>query len=317
MIPKDARNTMIFTLTLNPSIDQHITVRKLIPNDKITPENIRLEPGGKGFNVARVIKELGSETMAFGFSGGHAGNLLKDLLNREKIGHHLCRIDAETRTNIIIKDRAKRTQARINPPGSRIHREDIKRLLDLVENAAPRPAFWVLSGSIPPGVPDDIYKRLIKIFQARGEHCVLDTDEGPLKQGLQAKPFMIKPNAFELERLIGRPCRSKKEILAAGGRLTRSAQVVAITLGKKGAFVITKNDAWHCLAPSVQVKSDVGAGDSFLGGFLTAFSRGEDLISCSRWAIAAATASVMKEGTARCERRDVKRLLKQITITKC
>jgi 1-phosphofructokinase family hexose kinase len=308
---------MIYTLTLNPSIDQHITVGKLIPNDKITPESIRLEGGGKGFNVSRVIQELGGETKAFGFSGGHTGNFLKDLLDREKIEHHLCRIDAETRTNIIIKDRANRTQTRINPPGPRLHRDDVKRLLDIVEKAAPRPAFWSLCGSIPPGVPDDIYKRLIRIFQARGERCVLDTDESPLKRGLQAKPFMIKPNAFELERLIGRPCRTKKDILAAGRRLAQTAEVVAITLAEKGAFVITKNEAWHCSAIDVQVKSDVGAGDSFIGGFLMALDRGEDLINSSRWAIAAATGSVIKEGTARCDRRDVQHLLGRVIIKKC
>lgn len=308
---------MIYTLTLNPSIDQHITVKKLIPNDKITPENIRLEPGGKGFNVARVIQELGGETKAFGFSGGHAGNFLKDLLNQEKIEHHLCTIDAETRTNLIIKDRTSATQTRINPPGPRLHQDDVKRLLDIVEKASPRPAFWVLCGSIPPGVGDDIYKRLIKEFQKRGERCVLDTDEAPLKRGLQAKPFMIKPNAFELERLIGRPCRSKTDILAAGSKLTLSAEIVAITLAQKGAYVFAQNEAWHCSAPAVKVKSDVGAGDSFLGGFLTALDRGYDLISASRWAIAAATGSVIQEGTARCELRDVKRIFKRVTIKKC
>lgn len=308
---------MIYTLTLNPSIDQHITVRKLIPNDKITPENIRLEPGGKGFNVSRVIQELGGETRAFGFAGGHAGNFLTDLLRREKIGHHLCRIDVETRTNIIIKDRTSATQTRINPPGSRLDRDDVKRLLNIVEKAAPRPAFWVLCGSVPPGVGDDIYKRLIKFFQVRGERCVLDTDEEPLKKGLSAKPFMIKPNAFELARLMGRNIKMKSDILAAGRRLTGSAQIVAITLAQNGAYVFNQNEAWHCHAPPVKVKSDVGAGDSFLGGFLTALERGEDMISCSRWAIAAATASVMQEGTARCEWRDVKRIVKRVTIKKC
>jgi 1-phosphofructokinase family hexose kinase len=305
---------MIYTLTLNPSIDQHITVGRLIANDKITPQGIRLEPGGKGFNVARVIQELGGKTKAFGFCGGHAGNFLKDLLNKDKIEHHLCTINAEIRTNLVIKDRASATQTRINPVGPRLHEEDVKRLLNIIENVAPRPAFWVLCGSIPPGVSVDIYKRLIRSFQARGERCVLDTDETPLKKGLQAKPFMIKPNAFELARLIGRACRSQKDILAAGRKLTQSAQVVAITLAKRGAYVFANNEAWHCHAPAVNVKSDVGAGDSFIAGFLTALDRGDDPITCSRWAIAAATSSVINEGTARCRREQVQQLVKRVTI---
>ena len=305
---------MIYTLTLNPSIDQHITVKKLIPKDKLKAEDIHLEPGGKGFNLSRVVRELRGKTKAFGILGGHTGELVKDLLVQERIDHEFCAVKGETRTNLVINDRASGMQTRINPPGPRLNAGNIHCLLAMLDGVKPRPKYWALCGSLPPGVPENIYQKLIKRFQDRGERCVLDTDERPLRLGLKARPFMIKPNKFELARLLGRACRSESEILKAGRKLTQYAEVVAITLAEKGAYVITQDGAWHVSAPKVRVKSDIGAGDSFLGGFLTALDRGEDLISCSRWAIAAATGSVIKEGTARVRGEDVKRLFKRVKV---
>ncbi|MBP6343980.1 MAG: 1-phosphofructokinase [Candidatus Omnitrophica bacterium] len=305
---------MIYTLTLNPSIDQFITVKKLVPKDKLKGEDIRLDPGGKGFNVSRVVQELGGKTKAFGVIGGHTGEMVKDLLLQRSIPHDFCQVDGETRTNLIINDRSTGAQTRINPPGPRLRADDVKRLLGLIERASPRPSYWAICGSLPPGVPDNIYQRLIAYLQKRGERCVLDSDDQQLKLGLKAKPFMIKPNVFELERLLGRACKNREQILKAGRQLTAHAEVVAITLAEKGAYIVTKNDAWHLPALDVKVKSDVGAGDSFIGGFLWALDAGKDLHEASRWAVAAATGSIMREGTAQCQRRDVNRLIKQVTL---
>lgn len=305
---------MIHTLTLNPSIDQYLTVGKLIPNDKLKAEDIYVEPGGKGFNVARVVKELGAKTRAFGFSGGHAGELLGELLNRARIDHQFCPIKSEIRTNLVIRERVSGAQTRINPPGPRLSPADIRRLLAMLDTVNPRPSFWVLSGSIPPGVPENIYQKIIERFQERGERCVLDTDDHALKLGLKARPFMIKPNAFELARLTGRSSLTLPAILKAGRKLAQTAQVAAITFGKEGAYIFTGQDAWHLSAPVVKVKSDVGAGDAFLGGFLTALDRGEDIVEASRWAVAAATSSVTNEGTARCKRDEFKRLFKRVKV---
>jgi 1-phosphofructokinase family hexose kinase len=309
------QDDMIYTLTLNPSIDQYMTVKKLVPNDKLKAEDIRLEPGGKGFNVSRVIRELGGKTKAFGFLGGHTGDMIMERL--ENISHQFCRINGETRTNLVIRDRTSGLLTRINPPGPRLNAQDIRRLTDMLETAKPRPAYWVLSGSLPPGVPDYIYQKLISVFQKRGERCILDADDRALKLGIKSRPFMIKPNTYELERLIGHPCRTKNEIITAGRRLAESVEIVAITLAKRGAYVITQDGAWHCAAPPVEGKSDVGAGDSFIGGFCTALDRGEDYPSATRWAVAAATSTVKHSGTARCERRDVMQFVNRMTVKAC
>lgn len=308
---------MIYTLTLNPSIDQFITVKKLVPKDKLKGEDIRLDPGGKGFNVSRVVQELGGKTKAFGVIGGHTGEMVKDLLLQRSIPHDFCQIDGETRTNLIINDRASGAQTRINPPGPRLRADDVRRLLAMIDRASPRPSYWAICGSLPPGVPDNIYQRLIAHLQKKGERCVLDSDDKQLKLGLKAKPFMIKPNVFELERLLGRKCKNREQILKAGRQLTAHAEVVAITLAEKGAYIVTKNDAWHLPALDVKVKSDVGAGDSFIGGYLWALDTGKDLHEASRWAVAAATSTVMNEGTAQCREEEVKRLLKWVMVEVC
>ncbi len=305
---------MIYTLTLNPSIDQYLTVKKLIPKDKLKAEGIFLEPGGKGFNVARVVRELRGKTKAFGVLGGHTGAMVKDLLAKDKIAHCFCSVNGETRTNLVINDRTSGMQTRINPPGPRLNAENVRGLSAMLEGAKPRPKYWALCGSIPPGVPENIYQKLIERFQQRGERCVLDADERPLRLGLMAKPFMIKPNKFELARLIGRPCVSRQDILKAGRSLTRYAEVVAITLAEKGAYIVTKDDAWHVIGPQVKVKSDIGAGDTFIGGFLTALDRGESLREASRLGIAAATSTVMNAGTARCQRLQTEHLKNKVAL---
>ena len=308
---------MIYTLTLNPSLDRHITVKKLVKDDKIPAETVRFDAGGKGINVSRVIKELGGRTKAFGIVGGYQGQIFKELLCREGIDHELCESSGSTRINLKIINLADRSHIQINAPGPRLNAGEVKRLLALVEQIIPRPSFWVLAGSIPPGVSDDTYKRLIQLFQKRGERCVLDTDGKSFKKGLEARPFLIKPNEFELERLLGRRCRTDRQLLATGRELTHKAEVVAITLGNKGALVVTKDDAWRLKGIPVKVQSHTGAGDAFLGGFLTALDKGDDLPTTARWAVAVATVSVMNKGTARCKHADVKQMIKRVTIKKC
>ncbi len=308
---------MIYTLTLNPSIDQHILIKKLVKDDKIKAESIRRDPGGKGINVSRVIKELGGDTKAFGLIGGYAGHMLKSLLDHEKIEYQFCEISCETRINFILTDRSDGSQTRISSPGPRMTSPCVHRLIDTIEHIKPRPSYWAIGGSLPPGIPNDTYKKLIKYLHTKKEKCVLDTDDKALKIGLEARPFLIKPNEYELERLIGRSCKTNKDLLMAGKKLSEKAEIVAISLGKKGAIIVTQNKAWHLHSVSrVKVQSKVGAGDSFIGGFLKALADGEDLETASRWAVAAGTAAVMREGTKLCQKKDVIKLFKSVKLKK-
>lgn len=308
--------SMIYTLTLNPSLDQHLIVRKLVKDDTVRAEKVRLDPGGKGLNVTRVIQELGGQSRAFAIAGGHSGVMLKQMLAERRIDHQLCQVHGTTRTNVKVAA-SDGSHIQIQGRGPQLTGSEVKRIRAMVERAQPRPSYWVLAGSLPPGVTPDFYGQLIKAFQKRGEKCVLDADGESLKRGINAKPFLIKPNAFELERLIGRKLKMRSQILTAARSLTQKTHVVAVTLGPKGALIVTANEAWHLTAPSGEIKSSVGAGDAFIGGFLFALDKGEDLRVASRWAIASATASIHQEGTANVRRRDVQSLIKRVDLQNC
>lgn len=306
---------MIYTITMNPSIDQHITINKLIKDDTLKASSIYRDPGGKGINVARVIKELGGETKAFGITGGCAGYMLKDLLDRHDLDYQFFEIMGETRINFIMTDLSDKTQTRISAPGPEADESMIAQFVSMLERANPRPAFWVFGGSLLPGLPPDTYKQLIKIFNARGEKCVLDADGEALKWGIQASPSFIKPNEFELGRLLGKDLRDEEDIAWAAGELCHKygIEVVAVSLGKKGALFVQKTGVLKIDTPDVEVRTRVGAGDSMIGGFLTALDGGHDIEIAARMAVAAGTAAVMKEGTKLCLREDVERLFGLIT----
>ena len=307
---------MIYTVTINPSIDQHITIKELVKDDTLKAEKIHRDPGGKGINVSRVVKELGGKTKAFGFIGGCAGYMLRDLLDRDSIDYKFCEILGETRINFIMTDLSDNSQTRVSAPGPEINKQCITELIKMLEQVSPRPRFWVFGGSLPPGAPEDTYKILIQYFQNKGERCVLDTDGEALKLGLEANPFLIKPNEFELERLCGQKFESENEILLAGREICeKGVEIVAISLGSKGAIFVTKTKAFKLIRPNdIEVRSKVGAGDSLIGGLLVALERNDDLESVLRWAIAAGTAAVMTEGTQLCLRKDVEELFGEITV---
>jgi 1-phosphofructokinase family hexose kinase len=305
----------IATVTMNPSIDQHILIDRLVKDDAIRAREIRRDPGGKGINVSRALKELGARTVAFGITGGGAGYIVKSLLRERGIPFECVEVLEETRINFIFTDRSDRTQTRISSPGPWVTLEEAERLLASALAYRPIPSWWVLGGSLPRGIPNDFYARLIHALQERGARCFLDADDEVLKIGIEARPYAIKPNESELSRLVGRRLRSEAEILEAAREVNAAGvEVVAVTLGERGALVVTSTRAVHALPPSVDVKSKVGAGDSFLAGFVVALARGEPLEAATRLGTAAGTAAVTHEGTQLCRREDVERLASGITV---
>ena len=312
---RDEPSPPIATVTVNPSIDQHITIDRLVKDDAIRAREMRRDPGGKGINVSRALKELGADTVAFGITGGGAGYILKRLLAERGIQFVSVEVIEETRINFIFSDRSDRTQTRISSPGPWVTLDEADRLLEKALTHQPAPKWWVLGGSLPRGIPADFYARLIRTLEARGACCFLDADDDALRIGVEAKPHGIKPNENELSRLVGRPLRSEDEILRAAREIIDAGvRIVAVTLGAKGALVVTPASVVHALPPPVDVRSKVGAGDSFLAGLVFALSCGISLEQATRRATAAGTAAVIHEGTQLCRREDVEQLEPQITV---
>jgi 6-phosphofructokinase 2 len=307
---------MILTITANPTIDKGFHVKRIVKNEKLRAEHIRRDPGGGGINVSRVIKRLGEETLACALAGGTAGELLAKLLHREKIPFHLTEIEDETRINFTVTEDSTGHQLRFLMPGPKIRREEWKRFIRDIVSIRPAPRLCVLSGSLPPGVPDDFYFRLIQIFKKKEIKCFLDASGRPLRAGMKAGPYIVKPNLRELGQLTGKKLNSRELILKMARRLLKNdCEMITISLGDKGAMLVTEEKSFYALSPKVEPVSVVGAGDSMVAAMALKVAQGSSLSEILRFGVAAGTAAVLSVGTELCTKREFKKILPKVKIS--
>jgi len=306
---------MIATVTLNPSLDRTVTVEELVMDEANRWTSLRRDPGGKGINVSRVIHELGGKTVAHGFIGGIDGETLKHLLQQQGVPFDFTPIKGEIRSNFIIADLATHHQTRIDAPGPHIMRHELQKLVQKVKHISPKPDFLVFAGSVPPEVPDDIYRQLVEAARNNGIKTVLDSDNKWLKEGIKAKPNVIKPNVHEAEELLGKRLRSEAAIVKALKALVDSGiEVAIVSRGKEGLIAACGERILKAIPPQVEVRSTVGAGDSTIAGLVLKLNEGLDIEEACRWAVAAGTAATLTPGTELCRREDVERLLHKVKI---
>ncbi len=306
---------MIATVTLNPSLDKTVTVEGLVIDEANRWTSLRQDPGGKGINVSRVLHELGNETIAYGFIGGIDGQILEHLLGEQGVPHDFTPINGQIRSNFIITNLKTRRQTRIDAPGPHVSRDELEDLVGKLTHIKPKPDFLVLAGSVPPGVPDDIYRQLIEEAKKHGVKTVLDSDDEWLKEGIKAKPNVIKPNVHETEELLGEKLRDEAAIIQALRTLvTQGIEVVAISRGKDGLIVANEGKILKVIPPQVEIRSTVGAGDSAVAGLVLKLSQGDGIEEACRLAVAAGTAATLTPGTELCRRQDVERLLPQVKV---
>ena len=306
---------MIATITLNPSIDQLITVPSLVKDDANRAETVSYYPGGKGLNVSKVIRELGGPTHAYALIGGFVGEYWKHLVRSLDIPFSGMPVLGETRINAVLTDVKDQTQTRISAPGPCAPPKTVRAFLKKLVSARPKPCLWALGGSLAKGMPADTYREFVSVLQSGGIDCILDTDNEALRLGIQAKPFMIKPNEYEIARLVGRPLKKIPDYLKAARELNRrGVRIVVISLGAKGALFVTPDEAFHALGVKVPVKSKVGAGDSLIGGFSLGLCREKSLRQAAAWGIAASTSAVMREAPRLCLRSDIPKLSARIVF---
>jgi 6-phosphofructokinase 2 len=304
---------MITTVTLNPSLDRTVAVEELVLDEANRWASLRQDPGGKGINVSRVIHELGGKTIAYGFIGGIDGETLKHLLKQQGVPFDFTPIKGEIRSNFIIADEAACSQTRIDAPGPHIMRHELQKLIQKVKHISPKPDYLVFAGSVPPAVPDDIYRQLIESAKSNGIKTVLDSDTRWLKQGIEAKPNIIKPNVHEAEELLGTRLVSEAAIIKALKMLVDSGiEIAVISRGKLGLIAMNEERAVKAIPPEVEVFSKVGAGDSTIAGLVLKLTEGLSLEEACRWAVAAGTAATLTPGTQLCRREDVESILFQV-----
>ncbi len=286
---------MIYTLTLNPCLDRELTVPAIEFDSVLRATKTQLDFGGKGFNVSRLLIGLGAPNTAIGFVGGKAGEMLDAGLQALGIDTDFVWIGGETRTNVSLVTPSGGQYLKVNEPGPAIEPANQQELLDKIERQARPGDWWVLAGSLPPGVPDSFYAQIVAGLNAHGALTVLDTAGPALRLGCQAKPFLIKPNIEEARALAGRPKAAPAEIAADLRGL--GAQNVVISMGKAGALLHASGETWLAHSPVVAEKNPIGAGDSMVGGLVWALTQGKSLKDSLGWGVASGAATASLSGT--------------------
>ena len=307
---------MLATVTLNPSLDKTIYVDELVLDDTNRAKGYRLDPGGKGLNVSRVLWELGQKSLIFGFLGGDAGKRVEKYLKDEGLTCDFNWTVGETRENLILQKGDERVQTKISMPGPSIRQDELHRLQRKIAGRTADYHWIAFSGSIPPGLDKGVYRVLAEEATLRGDKVVLDADGEALRLGLQAKPFMIKPNLHELQRMIGKDLPTPEAVHAALDEILSGGLVELIILsnGPEQVIAATKTERFVARPPQVEVRSTVGAGDSLIAGFLNKYTQGAGLEESLVWGLAAGAACVSAYGTELAHFADVVRLAPQVTI---
>ncbi len=306
----------IVTLTPNPAIDLSTSVEQIVAVRKLRCAAPRRDPGGGGVNVARVVKRFGGTVEAILPAGGFTGQLLRRLLDDDRIANRIVEVEAETREDFSVSERSTAQQYRFVLPGMPLRETEWRACLDLLASASPRPKFVVGSGSLPPGVPDDFYARAAEIARGLGAKFLLDTSGEPLKAALEHGVCLIKPNLREMRELTGAELCEEKEWIAAARSFIDAGKVeiVALSLGHLGALLVTRAQALRAYPLPIEPLSSVGAGDSFLGAFVFALAKGDSLADAFHLASAAGAAALIHAGTELCRPEDVYRLCPQAKI---
>ena len=298
----------IVTLTLNPSIDASSETDDVRPMRKNRISNERFDPGGGGINVARVVNELGGSAHTIYLRGGLTGHTLDKMIDEIGISRTAIPIEGDTRISHTVLERKTHQEYRFVPEGPEISEAEwcsCLRVLSTIDAD-----YLVASGSLPHSVPTDFYARVARIAAERNMRLVLDTSGEPLSAALAEGIYLLKPNLRELADVAGYNLPTRKAQHAAAMSIIAKGhtELVAASLGADGAFVADHHCCIDLAAPPVEMRSAVGAGDSFVAGITLGLIRGRDIKGSLRLAIAAGTAAVMTSGTELCRRADVEQL---------
>ncbi|WP_411137604.1 1-phosphofructokinase family hexose kinase [Streptomyces sp. C10] len=256
---------MILTVTLNAALDITYRVPRLHPHTTNRITEVSERPGGKGLNVARVLSALGHRTVATGFAGGGTGAALRALLAETEVTDALVPVGGATRRTVAVVDAATADTTQLNEPGPVVSPAEWETFLGTYRELLAEARAVALCGSLPPGVPVDVYARLTRAARSAGVPVLLDTSGEPLRRGLAARPDLAKPNADELAALTG----STEPLRAARDARRRGAHAVAASLGPDGMLAVTADGVWQAAPPRRIAGNPTGAGDSAVAGLLS------------------------------------------------
>jgi len=287
---------LIVTLTINPAIDRNITVDRLAFEDRAYILDQSESAGGRGINAAKVIHSFGGDPLAILTSGGDSGRRLEEHLSHLGFRTVVVPIANEIRTNLTITDRQGLT-VNLNEAGPHISKPEVRRLEESVEANLKGAQWFLIAGSIPPGVPPDFYGKLVGMARRHKVKTLLDADGEALRAGIEAGPTVVSPNQQEAERLLNRALLTRSHFLEAAERIrAMGAETVVLSLGSRGAVGAFPSGLVEALAPRIDAVSPIGAGDALAAAFAWALSRRHSYEEALRWGVATGTASTRLPG---------------------
>ena len=305
------------TLTLNPALDLATSAERVTPTHKLRCGPVCRHPGGGGVNVARVLHRLGAPVQAWMLAGGPAGAQARQLLQAEGVPTRALPIAGDTRENFSVVETSTGQEFRFVLPGPTVQAAEWQTLLDALAAQDPAPRWWIASGSLPPGVPDDVYARVAALARAQGSRLVVDSSGAALAAALQAGVYLVKPSLRELREHSGLPLENAPAWRAAAQSLINKgeAAMVALSLGEQGAVLATQDGVWEAPAlPLSAATGTTGAGDCFLAGLTWALDQGEPPPEALRWAMAAGGAALLHPGTPLAQPADMQALRPQVRV---
>ncbi|WP_080845814.1 1-phosphofructokinase [Cytobacillus gottheilii] len=302
---------MIYTLTLNPSVDYITTLNQFNVGHLNRVEEGTKLPGGKGINVSRLLKRMGVSSVALGYVGGFTGNYIEAYLQDEQINTEFVHVNDDTRINVKIKA-AEETE--LNGKGPNITAEEMEQLKSRISSLTEKDLL-VIAGSIPASMPASIYEEIVKILADNGTAFVVDAEGELLRKVLPYRPFLIKPNHHELGQLFETVVTSAEEAIHYGKQLQEmGAQHVIVSMAGDGAILISKDKIYISNVPKGEVQSSVGAGDSMVAGFLAQYEKTQDMEKAFQYSVASGSATAFSIGLATEDK--IQQLLGEVNIRK-
>ena len=306
---------MITALALNPSIDMTLSINGFTYGGLNRVGKARRDAGGKGMNVALALRALDCEAECVGFMHTENAELFENKLREHGAGYDFVYCEGGTRTNIKLRDDATSIITELNQSGRAVTEAELAEMIAMIKKHAARASHIVLSGSVPPGCSAGCYREIMEEIKGTGCKCVLDADGEKLREGLKAKPFLIKPNRYELELLTGRSLTGRADLLAAARKIiSGGVSVVAVSLGGEGALITDGDTALFAPPMKISINSTVGAGDSMVAGLTAAFSREKSMEAAFRTGVACASAACGTEGTQLFSKSDFDTLYSRVEI---
>jgi len=306
---------MIVTVNPNTAIDRTLVVPEFVLNKTIRASQFAIGMGGKAADASWILGTFDIPSLALGFAAGASGKQMEQMLQERGVKTDFTWVDGETRVHTIIVMEDGSGQSTFAVPSLTVRENHIADLEARFKKSLNHASCVVIGGTLPPGVPDELYTHLIVQARKRGVPVVLDASGKSFLAGLEGRPSFIKPNRVELEEAVGKKLPSLLEVYAAGKELQKKYGCsLAVTLGGDGALVILPNKTYHIPVVPVEVVSTAGAGDGVLAGIAAGLAGGWPVEEGMRLGIAMAGAVCMQLATADCRKEDIEKILPQVNL---